>query len=272
MQRQLVRFPRSPALQPVYSREAYAPDTAVVVQGRRGPELAYVRGPVPPEGLHARQAASGEIVRVADAEDLAQAAALAALAEDLKWNLRAQAREQGLKVKIVAAEFTLDESLLTLTYSADERLDLRGLIGAVRAYTPARVNFASVGAREQAVILGALGACGRENCSSQFLQELPPITIRMARDQQLPLNTDKISGPCGRLMCCLQYEHPMYQQLLRDLPRRGAHVCHISGACGKVSKLYPLSGEVDLALDGGEGGVLEQLPASELTVRREPKS
>ena len=96
MQRQLVRFPRSPALQPVYSREAYAPDTAVVVQGRRGPELAYVRGPVPPEGLHARQAASGEIVRVADAEDLAQAAALAALAEDLKWNLRAQAREQGL--------------------------------------------------------------------------------------------------------------------------------------------------------------------------------
>ena len=101
------------------------------------------------------------------------------------------------------------------------------------------------------------------------MQELPPITIRMARDQQLPLNPDKLSGPCGRLMCCLQYEHPMYLELLRELPRRGTRACHSgSGACGKVTKLHPLAGQVDLAT---EDGVLEHVPAQELEVQRQRK-
>lgn len=267
---QLVRYPRSPALHAVTSEQSYPSGTPVVVEGQRGPELAHTRGEAGPGHPQAGQAPSGQIVRAADPGDLAQAAHLAALAEEIKWNLRAHSRAQGLAVKIVSLEFTLDEALLTLSYSAEERLDLRGLIAEVRPYTQARVNFMAVGAREQAVTLGALGACGRENCSSRFLQELPPITIRMARDQQLPLNPDKLSGPCGRLMCCLQYEHPMYLDLLRDLPRRSAHACHTgSGACGKVIKLHPLTAQVDLAT---ENGVLEHVPVSELQVQRGKRS
>ncbi|WP_261664298.1 stage 0 sporulation family protein [Deinococcus sp. Marseille-Q6407] len=263
---QLVRYPRSPALHAVISEQSYPSGTPVVVQGQRGPELASARGEAAPDSPHAAQAPSGEILRAATPEDLAQAARLSALAEDIKWALRAQARALRLAVKIVSLEFTLDEALLTLSYSAEDRLDLRGLIAEVRQYTPARVNFTAVGAREQAVVLGAIGACGRENCSSRFLQELPPITIRMARDQQLPLNPDKLSGPCGRLMCCLQYEHPMYLELLRDLPRRGTRACHTeSGACGKVTKLHPLAGQVDLVT---ENGMLENVPAAELQVQR----
>ena len=89
-------------------------------------------------------------------------------------------------------------------------------------------------------MLGTLGACGRENCSSTHLQDFAPVSIRMARDQQLPLNPEKLSGPCGRLLCCLQYEHEQYLDLLRDLPRKNAKMCHEgSGACGKVTDLRP---------------------------------
>ncbi|RTR26511.1 PSP1 domain-containing protein [Deinococcus radiophilus] len=263
---QFVRYSRSPALCPVTSDQTYPSGTPVVVLSQRGPELAETRGEIPSDHPQAQQQPAGQLLREATPEDLAAAAHLAQLAEDLKWALRAHARSLGLKVKIVQLEFTLDESLVTLSYSAEERLDLRGLISEVRSFTPARVNFMAVGAREQAVVLGALGACGRENCSSRFLQELPPITIRMARDQQLPLNPDKLSGPCGRLMCCLQYEHDMYNELLRDLPRKGSRACHTgSGACGKVIKLHPLAAQVDLAT---ESGLLAGVPVSELEIQR----
>lgn len=242
------------------SQEPYAVGTRVVVQGKRGPEVATVRG----EGTAPDpQARYGAVLRAAAPEDLARWDELYRQGEDLKWLLRACARERGLPVKIVAVEFTLDESLVTVSYSAEERIELNSLIGDLRAHTRARVNFAAVGPREQAQMIGALGACGRENCSSSHLQEFAPVSIRMARDQQLPLNPEKLSGPCGRLLCCLQFEHTQYLELLRDLPRKNARVCHSgSGACGKVTKLHPLAGTVDVQT---EQGILTNVPAAELT-------
>ena len=258
------------------SESPYPVGTRVVVQGKRGPEIATVRGEAAePE----RQARYGAVLRAATPEDLATWEDLHRRAEDLKWLLRARARERGLPVKLVAVEFTLDESLVTISYSADERIELSSLIGELRAHTRARVNFAAIGPREQAQMLGTLGACGRENCSSTHLQDFAPVSIRMARDQQLPLNPEKLSGPCGRLLCYLQYEHEQYLDLLRDLPRKNAKMCHEgSGACGKVTKLHPLAGTVDLQTDQG---LLQDVPASELrrlpeqsatrSPRREPK-
>ena len=83
------------------------------------------------------------------------------------------------------------------------------------------------------------------------MQQFAPATIRMARDQQLPLSPEKISGPCGRLLCCLAYEHAHYKELLADMPKRNAKVCTESGVCGKVIKLNPLVGTVDLHTEGG---------------------
>ena len=254
---QQVRFEHSPKLHWMGGERAHPVNTQVVVQSRRGLELARVRGaaqasenPAPGEAARA-----GQILRAASAGDLERAATLAREAEDLKWSLRARARE--MPVKIVACEFTLDGALLTVSYSADERVDLGKLVQDVRAQTEAKVNFLAVGPREQVVALGALGACGREACSSTHLQDFAPISIRMARDQQLPLNPEKLSGPCGRLLCCLQYEHTQYQELLRDLPRKNAKVCHDeSGACGKVVKLNPLAGTVDMYGDQGYMGGL----------------
>ena len=143
---------------------------------------------------------------------------------------------------------------MTVSYSAEERLELSTLIQDMREQTRARVNFVAIGPREQAQIIGALGACGRENCSSNHLQEFAPVSIRMARDQQLPLNPEKLSGPCGRLLCCLQYEHAQYVELLRDMPRKNARVCHTeTGACGKVIKLHPLTNTVDVLGEDGAG-------------------
>lgn len=254
-----VRFERSPRLHAMLSQQAHDIGVKVVVQGKRGPEVATVRG-LPGEPLASER--YGSVLRQATPEDLAQWEALHRAGEDLKWLLRARARERGLPVKVVAVEFTLDESLVTVSYSADERIELTSLIGELRAQTRARVNFAAVGPREQAQMLGTLGACGRENCSSTHLQEFAPVSIRMARDQQLPLNPEKLSGPCGRLLCCLQFEHTQYLELLKDLPRKNAKVCHDgSGSCGKVTKLHPLAGTVDVYT---EQGMLLGVPAQEL--------
>lgn len=255
-----VRFERSPRLHAMLSEEPHAVGTRVVVQGKRGPEVATVRGEgqaPDPQGRY------GAVLRGASAHDLARWEELHRQGEDLKWLLRARARERGLPVKIVAVEFTLDESLVTVSYSAEDRIELGGLIGELRGHTRARVNFAAVGPREQAQMIGTLGACGRENCSSTHLQEFAPVSIRMARDQQLPLNPEKLSGPCGRLLCCLQFEHTQYLDLLAGLPRKNARVCHEgSGACGKVTKLHPLAGTVDVQTDQG---LLTGIPAAELT-------
>lgn len=255
-----VRFERSPRLHAMLSEEPHAFGARVVVQGKRGPEIATVRGEAQSPEPQARY---GAVLRGASAGDLARWDELHRQGEDLKWLLRARARERGLPVKIVAVEFTLDESLVTVSYSAEDRIELGSLIGELRGQTRARVNFAAVGPREQAQMIGTLGACGRENCSSTHLQDFAPVSIRMARDQQLPLNPEKLSGPCGRLLCCLQFEHTQYLDLLAELPRKNARVCHEgSGACGKVTKLHPLAGTVDVQTDQG---LLTGIPAAELT-------
>ena len=236
-----------------------------VVNTRRGLEVALVR--TPPRG---DAKPSGQIVRVAHPEDLEAHGALEAKADDLKWLLKARARERGEKMKVIRLEFTLDESLLVVTYSAEGSVSLRPLAQALMGYTGARIEFDNVGPRDQARILGTLGACGGGSCSSTWLQSFNAVSIRMARDQQLPLNPEKISGPCGRLMCCLQYEHDMYKELLKGLPKKGSKACHeTSGACGRVVKLNPLKGSVEMKLD--EGG-FEEYPASEVSrVKGQPK-
>lgn len=228
-----------------------------VVTTRRGLELGLVRT----EAVSG-QKASGRFVRVADQEDLDSYEALKAKAEELKWFVRARARQRNLDLKIIAIEFTLDESLLVLSYTAEEQVPLRILAQVLSAYTRARIEFSNVGPRDQARMLGTLGSCGSGSCSSTFLQSFSAVSIRMARDQQLPLNPEKISGPCGRLMCCLQFEHEMYRELLKGMPKKGAKVCHTeSGACGRVSKLNPLKGTVEVRND--EGGFSEH-PLAEL--------
>ena len=252
MRTQGIRFDNGPKLHPFdVPSEAFALQSRVVVQSRRGLELGTVRS-----GTHnaPRGASAGTVLRVATPEDLERATELEAQADDLKWFARSRARDRKLNLKIVAAEFTLDGSSITVSYSSEERVELRPLVHDLASRTSAQIHFHPVGARDQARILGVLGVCGTENCSSHHLQDFTPVTIKMSRDQQLPLNPEKISGPCGRLLCCLQYEHDMYKELLSELPRKGAKVCSTDeGAlCGKVAKLNPLKGTVEVRTEEGQ--------------------
>ena len=238
---------------------AQAPETGshCVVSTRRGLEIGLVRTkPV------TDQRPSGQFVRQAEQEDLQRWQELRDKAEELKWLVKARARQKGMPLKVVSVEFTLDETLLVLSYTAEEQVALRQLAQELAAFTKARVEFSNVGPRDQARILGTLGSCGSGSCSSTWLQGFTAVGIRMARDQQLPLNPEKISGPCGRLMCCLQFEHDMYKELLKGMPKKGARVCHTgSGACGRIAKVNPLKGTAEVRND--EGGYSEH-PVSEL--------
>ncbi|MEJ2666036.1 MAG: regulatory iron-sulfur-containing complex subunit RicT [Deinococcales bacterium] len=231
--------------------------TRCVVSTRRGLELARVR--TEPREV---QKPHGHYVRDALEDDVRRHEELSRRAEDLKWLLRARARQSGAEVKIVAVEFTVDEELMVVSYSSEEKAPLRVLAQELIGHTGARIEFNNVGPRDQARMLGTLGACGDASCSSTWLQSFSAVSIRMARDQQLPLNPEKISGPCGRLMCCLQYEHEVYKELLKGMPKKGGRACHeASGTCGRIVKLNPLKGTVDLRT---EEGAVEEYPASEV--------
>lgn len=231
--------------------------TRCLVSTRRGLEVGIVRTDVrdhPKPG--------GHYVRDALAEDEERFRGLKQRAEELKWLLRARVRQHGADVKIVSLEFTIDESLLVVSYSSEQQAPLRLMAQELLAHTDARIEFDNVGPRDQARVMGTLGVCGGGSCSSTWIQSFSAVSIRMARDQQLPLNPEKISGPCGRLMCCLQYEHDMYRELLRGMPKKGVKACHTAtGQCGRVVKLNPLKRTVELKTD--EGG-FEEHPVEEI--------
>lgn len=253
-----VRFDNGPRIHYIEVQDVVPePGSRCVVNTRRGPEVGLVR-----TGVKHDQRPGGSFRRIADAEDLARHERLKERAEDLKWFVRARARQRRLNLKIVSIEFTLDESLLVLSYTAEEQVPLRLLAQELAPHSRARIEFSNVGPRDQARILGTLGSCGSGSCSSTWLQGFAAVSIRMARDQQLPLNPEKISGPCGRLMCCLQYEHEMYRELLKGMPKKGARMCHTgSGVCGRVTKLNPLQQTAELRTDEG---AMNEYPVSEL--------
>ncbi len=258
-----VKFDNGPKLHYVEMNTETQPaiGRSCVVNTRRGLEMAVVRTeakdyPKP----------NGHLVREATEDDIEGYEALKEQAEELKWFLKSKAKDHTQDFKVIALEFNLDGSLLVVSYTSEEQPPLRNLLHELLPYTKARIEFVNVGPRDQARMLGALGVCGDGTCSSRWLQGFSAVGIRMARDQQLPLNPEKISGPCGRLMCCLQYEHEMYEDLLASLPRRGAHACHEeTNQCGRVIKLNPLKQTVDLQAE--DGGIFEY-PAAELKVTR----
>ncbi len=238
---------REPKLYPMRLKGEPPPvSSQVVVRTPRGLELGEVRSDPREEAK-----SSGELVRVADERDLERVRQFREKEVSLKWWLKARLREKLPQVKILGCNYTLDGGHVVVYYAAEQRVNLGGVVREIARHAGARVEFVAKGPRDQTAYLGTLGMCGLESCCSTWMQQFAPATIRMARDQQLPLSPEKISGPCGRLLCCLAHEHAHYKELLADMPKRNAKVCTESGVCGKVIKLNPLAGTVDLYTEGG---------------------
>ena len=226
-----------------------APGDQVVVDTARGVDLGTWSGA--PSPARARRAASSSASAAWRPPPTGEQLAANKAAEDeAKAACRELVRELGLDMKVVAAELPFDGGKLTVTFFAEERVDFRELLGKLSDRLGRRVELKQIGARDEARAVGGFGPCGRSLCCATFAGDQQPVSIRMAKDQGLPLNPTKISGCCGRLMCCLKYEHGVYVSFRQHAPRRGAIVTTPAGE-GKVTEL--LAPTESVTVDLGEG-------------------
>jgi len=136
----------------------------------------------------------------------------------------AKIEEHILDMKLIDVEYTFDNNKVIFYFTADGRVDFRELVKDLAAIFKTRIELRQIGVRDEAKMIGGLGPCGKSLCCSTFLGEFEPVSIKMAKEQNLSLNPTKISGICGRLMCCLKYEHEMYENILRKMPQTGSVV------------------------------------------------
>src|SRR5215510_9547826 len=156
--------------------------------------------------------------------DLAQDERNRARRAEAKVVARRLVREHNLPMKVIAADYVAAAGQLIIYFSAPHRVDFRALVRDLSGRLQARIELRQVGPRDEAKLQGGIGPCGRDLCCSTFLKDFEPVTIRMAKDQDLPVNPMRIAGACGRLMCCLKYEHPLYQEFRKDALPVGTHV------------------------------------------------
>ena len=157
-------------------------------------------------------------------------------------------KELGLSMNLSRVVFFEEEKKITFFFTADGRVDFRELVRMLAAFMKSRIEMRQVGVRDEAKAIAGQGICGQDLCCSRFLKSFTPVTIRMAKDQGLALNPSKISGVCGRLMCCLQYEHEVYRELVDTMPKTGARVDTPDGPGGVVKNII-LEKQVTVALD-----------------------
>jgi cell fate regulator YaaT (PSP1 superfamily) len=160
-------------------------------------------------------------------------------------------RQHELPMKVTAVDYVSSGNVFTVYFSAPHRVDFRSLVRDLSSRLQARVELRQVGPRDEARLQGGIGPCGRDLCCATFLKDFEPVSVRMAKDQDLPVNPLRIAGACGRLMCCLKYEHPLYQEFHRTAPGTGAHVDTPSGEGVVVGHNVPSdSVVVKLTADG----------------------
>lgn len=158
--------------------------------------------------------------------------------------------ERKLPMKLIDAEFSFDRSKIIFYFTAEGRVDFRDLVKDLANAFKTRIELKQIGVRDEAKMLGGLGPCGRALCCATYLKDFEPVTIKMAKEQSLPLNPTKISGLCGRLMCCLGYEYKTYKELMKGLPREGEIIKTPKGN-GKVVSVNAIKRAVSAELEDG---------------------
>jgi cell fate regulator YaaT (PSP1 superfamily) len=212
-----------------YSDLDLRPGQHVIVQADRGEDL----GEVTAVGTIAERKCSSSnggcatptpdhtVVRMARDDEVARRDSLRTDEDRVREETRALVAKHGLKMKVTEAEWQFDRNKLIIYFTAEKRVDFRQLVRDLARTFRARIELKQIGVRDEAALLGGVGRCGRELCCSTWLPELKPVSLQLAKDQRLSLNPAQISGCCGRLMCCLMYEHRTYVEARRRFPREG---------------------------------------------------
>lgn len=235
-----------------------SPRDRVLVETERGVAIAtVVRAPV----VIADDQAPGDltpVMRLATPEDM----------ETLKRNARKEKEaydfcnkrimERGMLMKLVRVEYLFDGSKAVFYFTADGRVDFRVLVKDLAHTFHTRIEMRQIGVRDESKMVGGIGICGRELCCCSWLRDFQPVSVKMAKEQNLALNPSKISGQCGRLLCCLDYEYNTYCSLRKTLPKCGKRVC-TDTVTGVVDKLNILTGNITLKLDDGKLVVVRKI-------------
>ncbi|MBP5773707.1 MAG: stage 0 sporulation family protein [Eubacterium sp.] len=179
--------------------------------------------------------------------------------------------KHGLEMKLIKVEYTFDGKKIMFYFTADGRVDFRELVKDLASVFRTRIELRQVGVRDEAKLIGGIGMCGRELCCSTFLPSFAPVTIKMAKEQNLSLNPTKISGICGRLMCCLKNEQESYEYLNSSLPDVGERVKTFDGFEGEVTSVNVLKQEVKIVVEEDEEREIKTYNVSELKFKPKKK-
>lgn len=222
----------------------------VIVETPRGKEAARVV--VAPKQVEVNELGESlkPVERLAEEDDLRQMLAFKAKERDALHQCSTKVEQHRLPMKLVEAEYVFDGSRLTFYFVAEERVDFRALVRDLAATFHTRIELRQIGARDHAKHLGGLGPCGKTLCCSSWLTDFGAVSIKMAKEQALPLNPAKISGVCGRLMCCLAYENDQYIDAKQQMPNLNEAVTTPSGL-GRVVALSVPRSSVDVLLESG---------------------
>ncbi len=220
----------------------------VLVPTTSGPEVA--------ECVWAPQWVSDDVEGLPVCAGLAAEEHLARDAENRRRRAEARSvskrliKRHDLPMKVVGVDYLDGDNVFTVYFSAPHRVDFRALVRDLARNLRARVELRQIGPRDEARLQGGIGPCGRDLCCATFLKDFEPVSVRMAKDQDLPVNPLRIAGACGRLMCCLKYEHPLYVKAHKTMPRVGARVDTPEGPGTVVSRNVP-SDSVTVRMDDG---------------------
>jgi cell fate regulator YaaT (PSP1 superfamily) len=240
----------------VWTGDPLETGTMVLVPTRYGRDLAEIIGLIQKHGQFMSEIT--RIERPADPEDLEKARSHKIQEKEAFTVAREKIKSRRLEMKLVSVHYLLEEPKIIFFFTAETRVDFRELVKDLVAVFRSRIELRQIGVRDESRVVGGLGVCGRAYCCHAVSDKLKPVSIKMAKDQNLSLNSMKISGPCGRLLCCLAYEHLFYNEQRRLIPGEG---CRLSwdGTLWKVSEVNVVMGLLKLA---AEDGRVVQLPSS----------
>lgn len=244
----------------------------VVVETARGIEFGHVV--VGPKGIKEEEIVSPlkKVLRIALDEDFEIHRENNKKAKEAIVICQEKVQEHGLEMKLVDVEYTFDNNKVIFYFTADGRVDFRELVKDLASIFKTRIELRQIGVRDEAKMIGGIGPCGKMVCCAQFLGEFDPVSIKMAKEQSLSLNPTKISGLCGRLMCCLKYEHSTYEDLLKKMPQVGAIAVTPLGK-GTIVDTYTLLERVKVKVrlsDGTEDILQYQVDDIEITGEIDP--
>ncbi len=243
----------------------------VIVETARGVEYGYVVGDPREVKEEDIVAPLKTILRIATEKDDEQAAKNKQKEKEAFKVCLEKIRKHNLEMKLIDAEYTFDNNKVLFYFTADGRVDFRELVKDLASVFRTRIELRQIGVRDETKIRGGIGICGRPLCCHAHLSDFIPVSIKMAKEQNLSLNPTKISGVCGRLMCCLKHEEDTYEELNKSLPFVGDYVTTADGKKGEVHSVNVLRQLVKIVVEEDGEKEIEEYKASDLKFTRKKK-